>query len=102
MGGVPLEHVIALSALLFVIGAVGALTRRHWIAILLSIEGMFAAGALAFVAFARVHGDVAGHVFALVVIVAAAAIAVIGLGVVIALYRNRDSMNAEDASLLKW
>jgi NADH-quinone oxidoreductase subunit K len=99
---VPLEHVIALSALLFAIGTVGALTRRNLIVILMSIELMLNAANLAFVGFARAWGDLGGHVFVLMVIVVAAAEVAVGLGIVIALFRNRESVNVEDVSLLKW
>jgi NADH-quinone oxidoreductase subunit K len=99
---VPLEHVIGLSALLFTIGTLGALTRRNLIVILMSIELMLNAANLAFVGFARAWGDLAGHVFVLMVIVVAAAEVAVGLGIVIALFRNRESVNVDDVSLLKW
>ena len=99
---VPLEHVIALSALLFAIGATGALTRRNLIVILMSIELMLNAVNLALVGFSRHSGDVSGHIFVLMVIVVAAAEVAVGLGIVIALFRNRESVNVEDVSLLRW
>ena len=99
---VPLEHVIALSGILFLIGVVGAITRRNLIVILMSIEVMLNAVNLAFVGFARHWGDLAGHIFVLMVIVVAAAEVAVGLGIVIALFRNRESVNVEDASLLRW
>lgn len=99
---VPLEHVIGLSAVLFAIGAVGALTRRNLIVILMSIEVMLNAVNLALVGFSRQWADVAGQVFVLMVIVVAAAEVAVGLGIVIALFRNRESVNVEDVSLLKW
>lgn len=99
---IPLEHVIALSAILFAIGTVGALTRRNLIVILMSIELMLNAANLAFVAFARAWNSVDGHIFVLMVIVVAAAEVAVGLGIVIALFRNRESVNVEDVSLLKW
>jgi NADH-quinone oxidoreductase subunit K len=99
---VPLEHVLALSGALFTIGAVGALVRRNLVVILMSIELMLNAANLAFVAFSRQHADVTGQIFVLMVIVVAAAEVVVGLGIVIALFRNRESVNVEDASLLKW
>ena len=99
---VPVEHAIALSSILFVIGAVGALTRRNLIVILMSIELMLNAVNLAFVGFARLHGNTDGHVFVLMVITVAAAEVAVGLGIVIALFRNRDTMNVDDVSLLKW
>jgi len=99
---VPLEHVIALSAILFAIGTVGALSRRNLVVILMSIELMLNAANLAFVAFSRAWGQVDGQIFVLMVIVVAAAEVAIGLGIVIALFRNRESVNVEDVSLLKW
>jgi NADH-quinone oxidoreductase subunit K len=95
-------HAIALSAVLFCIGAVGALARRNLIVILMSIELMLNAVNLAFIAFARQWGDTVGHVFVLMVIVVAAAEVTVGLGIVIALFRNRETVNVEDASLLRW
>ena len=96
------EKAVALSAILFVLGALGALTRRNLIVILMSIELMLNAVNLALVAFSRQWGDLAGHVFVLMVIVVAAAEVAVGLGIVIALFRNRDSVDIEDVSLLKW
>jgi NADH-quinone oxidoreductase subunit K len=99
---VPLEHVILLSAVLFAIGVIGVVTRRNLIVILMSIELMLNAVNLALVAFSRQWGDLAGHVFVLMVIVVAAAEVAVGLGIVLALFRNRESVNVEDVSLLKW
>ena len=103
---VPLDHVIGLSAILFVIGAVGVVTRRNLIVILMSIELMLNAVNLAFVGFNRMWaldgGGLDGHVFVLMVITVAAAEVSVGLGIVISMFRNRDSVNIEDASLLKW
>ena len=96
------EKAVALSAILFVLGALGALTRRNLIVILMSIELMLNAVNLALVAYSRQWGDVAGHIFVLMVIVVAAAEVAVGLGIVIALFRNRESVNVEDVSLLKW
>jgi NADH-quinone oxidoreductase subunit K len=96
------EKAVALSAILFVLGAIGALTRRNLIVILMSIELMLNAVNLALVAYARQWGDLAGHVFVLMVIVVAAAEVAVGLGIVIALFRNRESVNVEDVSVLKW
>ena len=96
------EKAVALSALLFMLGAVGALTRRNLIVILMSIELMLNAVNLALVAFSRQWADLAGHVFVLMVIVVAAAEVAVGLGIVISLFRNRESVNVEDSSLLKW
>ena len=84
------EKAIALSAVLFVLGVLGALTRRNLIVILMSIELMLNAVNLALVAFSRQWGDLAGHIFVLMVIVVAAAEVAVGLGIVIALFRNRE------------
>ena len=99
---VPIEHALVLSAMLFAIGTVGALVRRNLIVILMSIELMLNAVNLALVAFSRQWGQVEGHIFVLMVIVVAAAEVVVGLGIVIALFRNRESVNVDDVSLLKW
>jgi NADH-quinone oxidoreductase subunit K len=96
------EKAVALSALLFVLGAIGVLTRRNLIVMLMSIELMLNAVNLALVAFSRQWGDLSGHIFVLMVIVVAAAEVAVGLGIVIALFRNRESVNVDDASLLKW
>ncbi len=107
----PMEHVIGLSAILFTIGVIGVLLRRNLIVILMSIELMLNAVNLAFVGFNRMwaHGasgteDAAldGQVFVLMVITVAAAEVAVGLGIVISLFRNRDSVDIEQVSLLKW
>ena len=103
---VPFDHVIGLSATLFVIGTIGVVTRRNLIVILMSIELMLNAVNLAFVGFNRMWalagGGLDGHVFVLMVITVAAAEVSVGLGIVISMFRNRDSVNIEDVSLLKW
>ncbi len=105
---VPIEHVIALSTALFTIGVVGVLVRRNLIVILMSVELMLNAVNLAFVGFNRVWAGTTdqmlldGHVFVLMVITVAAAEVAVGLGIVIALVRNRDSVNIEDVSILRW
>jgi NADH-quinone oxidoreductase subunit K len=106
---VPIEHVIALSMVLFAIGIAGALTRRNLIVILMSIELILNSVNLAFVAFNRLWAtapgggsQLDGQIFVLMVIAVAAAEVAVGLGILIALVRNRDSMNVEDVSLLKW
>ena len=105
---IPLDHVIGLSAILFMIGVIGVLTRRNLIVVLMSIELMLNAVNLAFVGFNRIWpgapGEPAldGQVFVLMVIAVAAAEVAVGLGIVISLFRNRDSVNLEEVSLLKW
>ncbi len=97
-----IEEAIALSGILFAIGTVGALVRRNVIVVLMCIELMLNSVNLALVAFARLWGDEAGQIFVLMVIVVAAAEVAVGLGIVISIFRNRESVNLEEASLLKW
>ncbi len=99
---IPMDHVLALSGILFVVGLVGAVTRRNLIVILMSIELMLNAVNVALVGFSRAWGQVDGQIFVLMVIVVAAAEVAVGLGIVISLFRNRESVNVEDMSLLKW
>jgi NADH-quinone oxidoreductase subunit K len=99
---IPLEHVVGLSAILFAIGTIGAVTRRNLIVMLMSIELMLNAANLAFVGFSRAWAGEAGQIFVLMAIVVAAAEVAVGLGIVISLFRNRESVNVEDVSLLKW
>ncbi|HEU4430871.1 MAG TPA: NADH-quinone oxidoreductase subunit NuoK [Myxococcota bacterium] len=99
---IPITHALALSGILFLLGTLGALTRRNLIVILMSIELMLNAVNLALVAFSRQWGNQAGQLFVLMVIVVAAAEVAVGLGIVLSLFRNRESVNVEDASLLKW
>jgi NADH-quinone oxidoreductase subunit K len=105
---VPLEHVIGLSAILFVIGVIGAVTRRNLIVILMSIELMLNAVNLAFVGFNRMwpggsgEPQLDGQIFVVVVITVAAAEVAVGLGIVLSLFRNRDSVDVEEVSLLRW
>jgi NADH-quinone oxidoreductase subunit K len=105
---IPLEHVIGLSAILFVLGAVGVVVRRNMIVMLMSIELMLNAVNLAFVGFnaawAGVEGAqrMDGQVFVLMVITVAAAEVAVGLGIVVSMFRNRDSVDVEEVSLLRW
>jgi NADH-quinone oxidoreductase subunit K len=99
---VPLEQVVGLSAVLFTIGLLGAVTRRNLIVILMSIELMLNAANLALVAFSFLWAQVDGQMLVLMVIVVAAAEVAVGLGIVISLFRNRDSVNVEEVSLLRW
>ena len=100
---IPIDHVIALSAILFTIGVLGVAVRRNMIVVLMSIELMLNAVNLAFVGFNRLHPDnLDGQAFVLTVIAVAAAEVAVGLGIVIAMFRNRDSVDLEEVNLLKW
>jgi len=104
----PMNHVIALSAILFAIGVLGVATRRNLIVMLMSIELMLNAANLAFVGFNRIWSQIEGapavdgQIFVLTVIAVAAAEVAVGLGILLSMFRNRDSVNVEEASLLKW
>ena len=96
------EHYLALSALLFTIGAVGVLVRRNAIVLFMCIELMLNAANLALVTFARMHGDLTGQVIAFFVMVVAAAEVVVGLAILILVFRTRRSVNVDDVNLLKY
>ena len=92
---------VVLSAVLFAIGAGGVLIRRSPLVILLCLELMLNAGNLALVAFSRSHGNAEGQVFALIVMVVAACEVVVGLGLIVAIYRRRLPLNVDDLRSLK-
>ncbi|MDX8151027.1 NADH-quinone oxidoreductase subunit NuoK [Patulibacter brassicae] len=87
---------LAVSAIVFAIGAAGVITRRNPLLVLLCLELMLGASSLALLAFAKMHGNLDGHVFALVVIVVAAAEVAVGLGIVVALYRNKVAVDVDE------
>ena len=87
---------IVLSSLLFAVGVAGVLLRRSPLVILLSLELMLNAGNLALVAFSRMLGDTDGQVFAIVVMVVAACEVVVGLGLIVAIYRRRLPLNVDE------
>jgi len=98
---VPLQHYLVLSALLFALGGIGVLVRRNLLSIFLSIELMLNAVNLTFIAYSRQAGELEGQAIALIVIAVAAAEAAVGLAILIALYRSRETMNVDEASLLR-
>ena len=95
------NHYLVLSALLFGIGAVGFLVRRNAIVVFMGVELMLNSVNLMFVTFARMHGSLDGQVIALFVMVVAAAEVVVGLAIIIAIFRARRSASVDDANLLK-
>jgi NADH-quinone oxidoreductase subunit K len=95
-------HYVALAVILFVIGAVGVLVRRNAIVIFMCVELMLNAANLAFVGFARAHGNLDGQVIAFFVMVVAAAEVVVGLAILMAIFRTRRSASVDDANLLKY
>ena len=101
MGEISTLHYLVLSAALFMIGTVGVLTRRNVIIILMSIELILNAVNLNLVAFSRLYG-LHGQIFAIFVITDAAAEAAVGLGIIIAFFRNKETVNVDEVDLLKW
>jgi len=101
---IGLEHYLILSAILFSIGLYGVLAKRNAIIILISIELMLNAVNIAMVAFSRyiVPLLLTGQVFAIFIIVVAAAEAAVGLAIIIAIYRNRETIDATQIDLMKW
>ena len=95
------SHYVVLSLLLFAIGAVGVLTRRNAIIALMSLELMFNAANINLVVFSRELHNLSGQVFAVFVIAIAAAEAAIGLGILLALFRNKQSIHLDDYTLMK-
>lgn len=93
---------LILSATLFSIGAVGVLVRRNAIVVFMCVELMLNACNLAFVSFARLHGNLDGQVAAFFVMVVAAAEVVVGLAIIMTIFRTRHSASVDDASLLKY
>jgi NADH-quinone oxidoreductase subunit K len=95
-------HYVALAVVLFVIGAVGVLVRRNALVIFMCVELMLNAVNLAFVGFARLHGNLDGQVIAFFVMVVAAAEVVVGLAILMTIFRTRRSASVDDANLLKY
>jgi len=92
---------VVLSAFIFCVGIAGVLTRRNPLVVLLCLELMLNAGNLALVAFARMYGNHDGQVFALIVMVIAACEVVIGLGIIVAMYRRRLPIDVDEMSELR-
>ena len=99
--GPQLSWYLALSAVLFTIGAVGVIIKRNVIAMFMCIELMLNAVNLTFVAFSRYYGDVTGQLFVFMVMSVAAAEAAVGLGIIITFFRNSQSVDVDDASMLR-
>ena len=97
-----LNHYLVLSAILFSIGTAGVFVRRNVITILLSIEIMLNAVNLTFVALGRALGSMDGQVIVFFVMTVAAAEAAVGLAIIIALFRNRETVNVDELNLLHW
>lgn len=99
---VTLHHYLFLSAALFALGVIGVMVRRNLIVILMCLELMLNAVNLTFIAFSRYLGSLEGQIFVLFVMVVAAAEVAVGLAVVVALFREKGSINVNDINLMKW
>ena len=95
-------HYLVVAAALFVLGVIGVLTRRNVVIVLMSIELILNAVNLNLVAFSRMWGGLHGQVFAIFVVVDAAAEAAVGLGILMAFFRNNETVNVDEIDLLKW
>lgn len=95
-------HYVAVSLAMLLIGTAGLLTRRNIVIILMSIELILNAVNINLVAFSKHHGNAAGQVFAIFVIAVAVAEAAVGLGILLALFRNRETVQVDEVDLLKW
>ncbi len=98
----PIEHAIYLSLALFGLGVVGVFLRRNVITVFMCIELMLNAVNLAFVAFSRMLGALDGQILVFFVLTVAAAEAAVGLAIVIALHRNKDTLDVDAFSAMKW
>ncbi len=101
MGEISTVHYLVVAAALFVIGTIGVMTRRNVVIILMSIELILNSVNLNLVAFSRLYG-LDGQAFAIFVVAAAAAEAAVGLGILIAFFRNKETVNADEIDLMKW
>ena len=101
---ITLTHYLVLSAILFCIGLYGAFAKRNAIVILMSIEIMLAGVSIAMVGFSRyvVPLLLTGQIFAIFIMIVAAAEAAVGLAIIISIYRNRETIDATDINLMKW
>ena len=98
---IPTSHVLVFTLILFTIGLVGVLTRRNAIIILMGIELMLNSANINFIAFSRQLGDLAGQIFSVFTIVVAAGEVAVGLAIIIALYRNKDTINIDEVNIMK-
>jgi NADH-quinone oxidoreductase subunit K len=96
-------HYLILSALLFVIGAAGFIIKKNAISVFLCLELMMNAANLSFIAFAKhLHQPIEGQIFVFLVMVVAAAEAAVGLAITLVLFRNRNTINVDEADTMKW
>lgn len=99
---IPLEYYLILSAFMFITGVTGVLTRRNAIVVFMSIELMLNSANLSLVAFSSFMGNSAGQLFVFFVMTVAAAEAAVGLAIIIALFRNKLTLNIDEVNIMKW
>lgn len=99
---IPIEYYLVLSAFMFVVGVAGVLTKRNAIIVFMSVELMLNAANLTMIAFASYTGSSVGQLFVFFVMTVAAAEAAIGLAIIIAIFRNKLTVNIDEINILKW
>jgi NADH-quinone oxidoreductase subunit K len=99
---IPIEYYLILSAFMFVVGIAGVLTRRNAIIVFMSVELMLNSANLTFITFSSYLGDSVGQLFVFFVMTVAAAEAAVGLAIIIALFRNKLTVNIDEINILKW
>ena len=101
MEGISVNYYIGLSAILFIIGSMGVLIRRNALIIFMSVELMLNAANLAFVAFASVNDLLSGQIFVFFIMTVAAAEVAVGLALIVAIFRSKNSINVDEINILK-
>lgn len=99
---IPIEYYLILSAFMFTVGIVGVLTRRNAIIVFMSIELMLNSANLTLITYSSFLGDAAGQLFVFFVMAVAAAEAAVGLAIIIAIFRNKLTVNIDEINILKW
>jgi len=99
---IPIEYYLILSAFMFSVGIVGVLTRRNAIVVFMSVELMLNSANLTLITFSSYLGDTAGQLFVFFVMAVAAAEAAVGLAIIIAIFRNKLTVNIDEINILKW
>ena len=102
MQPITTTHYLALSAALLLNGTIGVIARRNIVIVLMSLELILNAVNINLIAFSKMNGNLEGQIFAMFVIAIAVAEAAVGLGILIALFRNKDTVHADEIDLLKW
>lgn len=99
---IPVEYYLILSAFMFFVGVAGVLTRRNAIIVFMSIELMLNSANLSLVTFSSFMGNPVGQIFVFFVMAVAAAEVAVGLAIIIALFRNKQTLNVDEVNILKW